>query len=490
MAAPTEFQQLFLEINKPTQHLLVTAPPGAGKTTALLLHTLTLLINEEQGIMAVVVNSKELAQTVHRLLGALTQLPIVDLGVRQPPNYPPKAIIIGNPKQLNNLWKKEKDAICLVVMPEADYLFSYGYGSDMELLAGSLNCARVHYKVSCVEASEEMVKFKKEWMRGVVKVDYAPPEDQPSAPQEEEQVTHFYSVGDQLTPAISLYITLKFGLVNPKTLLLVDSLKAVYKYALLLERCGVSHVTTYNHQNPSDLKFYIIRVWLTGSANVLIATPQLLADIDSPLFRTQLKQNKHTRNQQRLQLTTMSSIISIGLSHLPELPAVLGHFHQKPLLMTFLENTEEEVGRLQQWINAEKEAYAHAAVKELPISRTEMEGFKYRVNDVWSTLTAHRVDMYRQLDFKKKLLKSPQLKEELDQQQGQRQTLVDEINALRKKIDHGQVVLPEVVPEYMVPECLKAAYQQQMALSQAKLEEKAPLSQKKVSRALRHVDLD
>ena len=130
-------------------------------------------------------------------------------------------------------------------------------------------------------------------------------------------MTHFYSVGDDLHPPISLYITLKFGLVNPKTLLLVDSLKSVYKYALLLERCGIDYVTTYNHQNPTDLKFYIIRVWLTGNANILIATPQILEEIDSSLFKTQLKQNKHTRNQQRLNLSTMSSIITIGLAHLP-----------------------------------------------------------------------------------------------------------------------------------------------------------------------------
>ena len=77
--------------------------------------------------------------------------------------------------------------------------------------------------------------------------------------------------------------------------------------------------------------------------------------------------------------------------------------------------------------------------------------------------------MYRQLDFKKKLLKSPQLKEQLDQQQEQRQSLINDINSLRKKIDHGQVALPELIPEYLVPECLKTVYQQQMVQMKAKI---------------------
>ena len=36
--------------------------------------------------------------------------------------------------------------------------------------------------------------------------------------------------------------------------------------------------------------------------------------------------------------------------------------------------------------------------------------------------------------------------------------LVKGINDLRKKIDHGKVTISEYVPDYLVPECLKASY--------------------------------
>ena len=41
----------------------------------------------------------------------------------------------------------------------------------------------------------------------------------------------------------------------------------------------------------------------------------------------------------------------------------------------------------------------------------------------------------------------------------QTEDLFKAINDLRKKIDHGKVVLSEYVPDYLVPECLKASYE-------------------------------
>lgn len=63
-------------------------------------------------------------------------------------------------------------------------------------------------------------------------------------------------------------------------------------------------------------------------------------------------------------------------------------------------------------INYERGRFEHAVIKELPITRKEIEGFRYRINDTWTGLTNHRADLFRQLDFKKKLLKTPELKEQ------------------------------------------------------------------------------
>jgi len=59
----------------------------------------------------------------------------------------------------------------------------------------------------------------------------------------------------------------------------------------------------------------------------------------------------------------------------------------------------------------ENNNFENAVIKEIPISKKELDGFRYRINDVWATLNTHKVDLYQQLDFKKKLLKTPELQE-------------------------------------------------------------------------------
>ena len=100
-----------------------------------------------------------------------------------------------------------------------------------------------------------------------------------------------------------------------------------------------------------------------------------------------------------------------------------------------------------------------------------------------------RVDLYQQLDFKKKVLRSPELKQQFSQNTKERDLLVKSINDLRKKIDHNKVTLSEFVPEYLVPECLRHSYAEKMKVL-AEREEGMTASNKKVRRVLRHVDLD
>lgn len=49
---------------------------------------------------------------------------------------------------------------------------------------------------------------------------------------------------------------------------------------------------------------------MNGNTNVLIATPQLLADLDSPVFR---KQAKKAYKKPQFELINMTSIILLGL---------------------------------------------------------------------------------------------------------------------------------------------------------------------------------
>ena len=70
-----------------------------------------------------------------------------------------------------------------------------------------------------------------------------------------------------------------------------------------------------------------------------------------------------------------------------------------------------------------------------------MEGFRYRVHDVWSQVTPYKADLFTELDFKKKMLKSPDLKTHFQENPKEREILIKGINTLRTKMDQNKAVI-------------------------------------------------
>lgn len=64
-----------------------------------------------------------------------------------------------------------------------------------------------------------------------------------------------------------------------------------------------------------------------------------------------------------------------------------------------------------QRIEAEKEMFKKVNFKEFPLRRNEIEAFRYRVNNVYGAISYKQVQNSKMLDFKKKILKSPDMKE-------------------------------------------------------------------------------
>jgi superfamily II DNA/RNA helicase len=128
---PTDFQQQLLSIENDIHNVIITAPSESGKTIALVLLSIKKFINEEEGIIIFLSHSKDLSQQLHHILSSVTQIPVVNLYMQEMGEIEKKHIIIGSPLQANNLWKKDKDKIISIVIPEVDYLFSFGYGDAL-----------------------------------------------------------------------------------------------------------------------------------------------------------------------------------------------------------------------------------------------------------------------------------------------------------------------------------------------------------------------
>ena len=97
--------------------------------------------------------------------------------------------------------------------------------------------------------------------------------------------------------------------------------------------------------------------------------------------------------------------------------------------------------------------------KEYPITKKELSLFKYRINDVFMNIGNHKVENFQKLDSKKKMLKSPDLKDYFVQHPQEKSSLIQSIHQLKKQIDHESVTISSFVPIYLVPESLRPSYE-------------------------------
>ena len=65
-----------------------------------------------------------------------------------------------------------------------------------------------------------------------------------------------------------------------------------------------------------------------------------------------------------------------------------------------------------------------AKIKEYPIGKKELEAFRYRINDVFMNLGNNKVELFQKYDFKKKMLKSSDLKEYFQQNPKEKEVLI------------------------------------------------------------------
>ena len=80
--------------------------------------------------------------------------------------------------------------------------------------------------------------------------------------------------------------------------------------------------------------------------------------------------------------------------------------------------------------------FESAKIKEYPIGKKELEGFKYRIQDVFMNLGNNKVELFQKYDFKKKMLKSPDLKEYFEENSKEKEVLIKEVSDLKKRITH------------------------------------------------------
>ena len=292
---PTLVQAKCLPFALEGKDVLVHARTGSGKTAAYCLPVLQKILQEKglkssykKGVRALVlVPTRELCGQVLAQLQALCYYCKEDINalsfasesletqkawLRECPDIivstplrAAKHLAAGNfsPKTVNTL-----------IVDEADLVLSYGYANDIKSLVEKLPKTCQSLLMSAT-LSDDLEKLKKVVLRSpvILRLEMG---------KRDGQLRQFYLSIPRDDKDLLLYAFIKLGVITGKALFFVNDVETCYRKKLIMEQFGI-HAAVLNSELPFNSRQHIIKEFNKGVFDILIATDDSLGIQDGDL---------------------------------------------------------------------------------------------------------------------------------------------------------------------------------------------------------------
>jgi len=286
---PTLVQSRGIPVALEGKDLLCRARTGSGKTLCYAVPMVQRLLAEaeEKGSHTplsglILVPTKELIVQVHGVVSklltfcfdVLTSEPLLSGQKYTKAELP--TILVTTPSSLLALVKERQGAarplaetLRVLVVDEADLMFSFGYEEDMRALCALMPST---YQAMLVSAtlSEEVEALKGLMLHKPVLLKL-------EEPRVTGKLSQFYFVCHKQDKYLILYTLLKLQLVSGKTLIFVQSIEAAYRLKILLERFSINSAVL-NAELPHSSRQNIIQSFNQSLVELLIATDDGFGD--------------------------------------------------------------------------------------------------------------------------------------------------------------------------------------------------------------------
>lgn len=288
---PTLVQTTGIPVALKGRDVLCRARTGSGKTLCYAVPMVQMLLTDTEagnhtplrGL--VLVPTKELCAQVHGVFSSLLAFCFESLSVEAllPGQKFLKAelptVLITTPSSALSLLKQRKKSkplsatMKMLIVDEADLMFSFGYEEDMKTLCTMLPST---YQAMLVSAtlSEEVEQLKGLMLHkpAVLKLE---------EPEATGKLTQFYLRARKYDKWLILYALLKLRLVQGRILMFVNSTDHAYEVKLLLERFSISSAVL-SAELPHSTRQNIIQAFNQGIVELLIATDTGLLEDSEP----------------------------------------------------------------------------------------------------------------------------------------------------------------------------------------------------------------
>uniref|UniRef100_A0A8D3DSZ9 RNA helicase n=1 Tax=Scophthalmus maximus TaxID=52904 RepID=A0A8D3DSZ9_SCOMX len=469
---PTLIQEKAIPLALEGKDLLARARTGSGKTAAYAVPVAQRILTSKQSVREqdvralILVPTKELGRQVQAMMKQLTAYCSrdvrvadisgkADLSAQRPILMEKPDVVVGTPSRvlahLNAQNLVLHSSLEMLVVDEADLLFSFGFEADLKNLLCHLPKIYQSFLMSAT-LSEDVQALKELLLHNPVILKL-----QGSQLPDSSQLQQYSINCEEEDKFLLIYTLLKLRLVQGKTLVFVGAVERCYRLKLFLEQFGIP-ACVLNSELPVQSRCHIITQFNQGFYDYIIAADeQSLADPSAaPQMITQNTNKKQAKDKEYgvsrgVDFQNVANVINFDFP-----TTVESYIHRvgrtaradnPGTALSFISHTE--LGLLSEV--EEALIGADSVLKPYKFKMEEIEGFRYRCRDAMRSVTKQAVKEARLKEIKQELLNSEKLKTYFEDNPR-------DLQLLRHDKDlHPAVVKPHLknIPEYLVPETLR-----------------------------------
>ncbi|KPJ14352.1 putative ATP-dependent RNA helicase DDX56 [Papilio machaon] len=456
---PTLIQETAIPLLLEGKDVLIRARTGSGKTAAFAIPVIQKILNlkntsTHQCIRALILSpSKELCGQITSVIGDLTlkcarEVRCIDISssgdmqIQKSLLSDKPDIVVATPSRaLAHLKAKNmrlKEDLSMLVVDEADLVFSFGYEDEIKELLSYL--PKIYQAVlASATLSDDVLSLKKIVLRNPVTLKLEEPELAPSS-----QLQHYHLFAEEDDKAAILYALLKLNLIRGKSIIFVRTVDRCYKLKLYLEQFKIGSCVL-NSELPAAVRCLSVDQFNRGRYQIIVASDEkALEKPDGGLLGPEEWGKKNKQKSKRKK--DKESGVSRGIDFQHVSNVINFDF---PLDVNSYVHRAGRTAR--DYVLHLSKITSRYVEPKYEFALEEVEGFRYRSRDAWRAVTRIAVREARLKEIKQELLNCKKL-------QGYFEENPTDLAALRRdKALHTVRLQPQLahVPEYLLPAALR-----------------------------------
>ncbi|TWW66183.1 putative ATP-dependent RNA helicase DDX56 [Takifugu flavidus] len=469
---PTLIQEKAIPLALEGKDLLARARTGSGKTAAYAVPVIQRILASKQSVREqdvkalILVPTKELGQQVQTMIRQLTAFCSrdvrvadvsgkADVSTQRPILMEKPDIVVGTPSRilahLNAQNLLLHSSLEMLVVDEADLLFSFGFEADLKNLLCHLPKIYQSFLMSAT-LSEDVQSLKELLLHNPVILKL-----QGSQLPDSSQLQQYSINCEEEDKFLLIYTLLKLRLVQGKTLLFVGAVDRSYRLKLFLEQFGIP-TCVLNSELPVGSRCHIISQFNQGFYDYIIAADEESLAVPAEgaaSAEAAAGKGKKKKNSEKAGKTARADNPGTALSFI----------------------SHKEVALLSDVEEALTGDHSGSVLKPYKFKMEEIEGFRYRCRDAMRSVTKQAVREARLKEIKQELLNSEKLKTYFEDNPR-------DLQLLRHDKDlHPAVVKPHLrnLPDYLIPDTLRNVINPLSCKNRRKRKEKPKLGVVKTS---------